>query len=75
MGRRRLTQIVADALVKNYGKTLTEHGWDVEMAEAVITDLEPFLEFDPEQDLSEKAYTFWKKQRDVDEEQLYMGRS
>jgi len=75
MGRRRLTQIVADALVQTYGKTLTEHGWDVEMAEAVIADLQPFLQFDPEQDLSEKAYAFWRQQRDVDEEQNYRGLS
>ncbi len=67
--------MVADALVQTYGETLTEHGWDVEMAEAVIVNLEPFLQFDPEQDLSEKAYEFWRKQRDDAEEQNYRGLS
>ena len=65
LGKRQLTQIVADALVRTYGETLTNYGTDVEMAEAVVTDLEPFLEFGSELDLTEKAYVFWKTQRSV----------
>jgi hypothetical protein len=62
IGEREYIQLIADALVEEYGESLKEYGTDVAMVEAVLYKLEKFLFFDPV-DISPREFKKWKRLR------------
>ena len=61
LGKREYIQLIAEALVEEYGDTLIEYNTDLKMAKKVLKRLQEYLYFHPH-DMSVADFKQWRKE-------------